>query len=231
MYDWFILASVLFLLPIFFSPTYGKFVTLVFIVFFATVGVKNITMITSINKKYISVVLVLIVLSLTVFSSFYSHYRTGSSDDFFYMAAETGSAGLWTKEYIEMDTNVFPLGIEIWRMMAISEGHVKFPTIPPVALTYGFVENPSNNTISVSPFSLTFYFEGAYVQKQGTSSWGEFSWYSLFDITDKRVQDFIAKYDLKYLVRDKYVTEAIMGSMSDINNRIYDNGRVEIWRI
>lgn len=225
----FVLISTLFFIPISYSATYGKFVTLPIMIFYVSVAFKNIALS---KKKSSAVIIILLICSLTLFSSFYSHFRTGQSDSYFYMSEETYSAGLWVRDSMPESTRVYTTGGEIWRMLAISEGHINVPTLPPLELIYGFVDDVSNSTNKTSPLSMEYYFEGPYVQKSSTSTWGEFQWYAYFDINDGRVKNFLEKYDLKYAIIDVYSSnQPLTQSLRNEKPLIYSDGRIEIWDI
>jgi hypothetical protein len=148
------------------------------------------------------------------------------------MSDEAYEAGVWTKQNFDYNSRIYTSGAEIWRMLAISDGHAVFPTLPPLALVYGFVTNVENTTIPVSPFSKDFYFEGPYVQSSGNSKWGEYQWYSNFDYNDARIKTFIENYNIEYFVRDLYSsTNKPLNTISSYEPLIYDNGRINIWRV
>lgn len=226
--EYFMLFSTLFFIPIFYSVTYGKFIILPLVMFYITIAVKNMIL----NKKNFSIYLIIVILSLSCFSSFYSNFRTGSTDDYFYMSEEANAAGLWTKNNMQENTRVYTTGAEVWRMLAISDGHINFPTLPSLELTYGLVDNISDSTIPTSPYSMDYYFEGPYVQKPGTSKWGEFQWYSVYEINNVRVKKFIDRYDIKYIIYDRYSGSSLLiRSLSEEKSLIYHDGRIHIWEI
>jgi hypothetical protein len=117
-------------------------------------------------------------------------------------------------------------------MAAVSNGHINIPLTPPVALTYGYVEDVKNISTKLSPYSMEFYFEGAYVPNSGTLPWGSYMWYSNFEVDDGRVKDFIKGYDIKYIVEDiRYTPTKLTQSLGNKKSLIHDNGRTRIWII
>lgn len=228
-YENFILISTLFFIPIFYSAIYGKFVTLPIIIIYVSVAFKNMAL----NKKRSSaIIIILLICSLSLFSSFYSHFRSGSSDSYFSMSEEANAAGLWAKNNIKENTRMYTTGGETWRVLAISDGHINMPTLPPLSLVYGFEYDVSNSTNKTSPLSLDYYFDGPYVQKSGASTWGEYQWYAYFNINDQRVKNFIHKYNLEYVINDVYSSdEPLTRSLENEKSLIYNDGRMNIWDI
>ena len=229
--EWFVLISSLLLIPISFSTTYGKFMILPFVLFFVAVGFNNLLYAVD-KKKVRAVFAVIMIISLVVFSSYYNHYRTGPSKNYWYMAEETNQAGIWTRTYIPENTHIFTTVGEVWRMLAISNGHIQFPSLPPLALTYGFLNTSdvSGSTFKNSYKSMDFYFDGPYVQKSGTSKLGEYYWIMDFDVENERTKYFFDKYDIKYIIYDRYSKGGrIINSVQQKNALIYDNNRINIW--
>lgn len=232
-YDWFILISTLFYIPISYSITYGKFIIFPFVIFFIAIAFKNSLFIIS-NKKLNTLFIISILISSIIFSSYYNHYRTGDSQNSWYMDEKTNQAGIWTTSYIPQNTHVFTTVGAVWRMLAISNGHIEFPSLPPVELVYGFVNESEalNNTLKNSYTSLDYYFEGPYSLRGDTSKLGEYMWVMNFNIKDKRVQDFIEKYNIKYIVHDTLsIRGEIIGSVEKNNDLIYDGDRIKIWLV
>ena len=228
-YEYFILFSTLFFIPIFYSAIYGKFITLPLIVFYIAIAVKNIT---NCRKKISSILLIILICSLVLFSSFYSHFRTGASDEYFYMSEYTNAAGIWSRNHIIENSHVYTTNVEIGRMAAVSNGHISIPMTPPLTLTYGYVKDVKNTSTKLSPYSMEFYFEGAYIPNPGVLPWGSYKWHSSFGIDDGRVKDFMKKYDIKYVVEDlTYVPTKLTQSLGDKKSLIHDNGRTRIWKM
>lgn len=231
--DLFILISTLFFIPISYSSTYGKFIIVPFVIFFIAIAFKNSLSIVN-NRKVTMLFIIVIIISSTLFSTYYNHYRTGNSQNNWYMDEKTNEAGIWARSYIPQNSHVFtPIG-SVWRMLAISNGHIEFPSLPPLELVYGFVNKSEvlNNTIKNPVTSSEFFFESPYVQIAGTSKLGEYNWVMNFEIKDRRVQDFIQIYDIKYIVCDMNSRRGeIIPSVERNNDLIYDGDRIKIWLV
>jgi hypothetical protein len=231
--DWLILISSLFFIPISYSSNYGKFIIVPFVIFFVAVGLKNILLF-SINRKLHLLFFIFILMSSVLFSSFYNNYRTGDSQTGWYMDERVNEAGIWSRSCIPENTHVFTTVGEVWRMLAVSNGHIEFPSLSPLELVYGFVNESEviNNTLKYSFTSMDFYFESPYYQKSKTSKLGEYYWIMGFEINDERVKYFMEKYNIKYIVYDAYADRGhIIGSVEKNNDLIFDNNRIKIWLV
>ena len=184
------------------------------------------------KKKVFAIFAVLFIFSFVIFSSFYNHNRTKAERNYWYMAEETNKAAIWSRTYIPENTHVYTMVGDWWRGQAISDGHIQFPSISALALTYGFVNESEalDSTINNSYTSLDFYFDAPYVQKGGTSKLGEYKWLESFDVKNDRVTHFMKKYDIKYIVYDRYSGKStLINSVKEHNTKIYDDGRIKFW--
>jgi len=232
-HDWFILISTLFFIPISYSHIYGKFIIIPVVIFFIAIAFKNCLFAIS-SKRLNTFFIIFVIISSSLFSSYYNNYRTGDSQNYWYMDEKTYQAGIWTSSYIPENSHVFTTIGSVWRMLAISNGHIEFPSLPSLELVYGFVDKPEalNNTVSLPYTNLDYYFEGPYIQQSGTSKLGEYEWMMNFDIKDRRVQNFIEKYNMKYIVYDIASKRGkIMSTVEENNDLIYDGDRIKIWLV
>jgi hypothetical protein len=230
--DWIILLLTIGFAPMFYSLAYGPFILLLPIIYFISIGYRNLFALEK-RRKSIHAIIVILILFSVAFSSYYTHFRTGSSSDYWFMDERTNVAGIWTRTAFEENSRILTSGAEIWRLTAIANGHAVFPTIPPVALTYEFVssEEAYENTLKTKPLSEEYFFDGPYVQKEGTSSWGTYSWISNFEIQDSRTTNFIDTYNLKYAVFDSYSMTPISRNMDSHKNKIYENSRIRMYSL
>lgn len=227
--DWFILYFIVILFPMFYSIAYGPFILLLPIICFISIGFSNLF-----NVKHKSKLLNLGILSLLLFSvafsSYYTQFRPSSSGDYWFMDERTNVAGIWVRNAFDENTRIFTSGGEIWRLTAIANGHAVFPTLPAVDLVYGFVdaEQAHKNTVKLE-LGVDYFFDGPYIQKQGTSLWGSYAWVSNFEIDDPQAASLIATYGLKYAVFDIYTRSKITRNVDALNGKIYDNSRITIY--
>jgi len=228
--DWFILIVTAGFTPMFYSLAYGPFILLLPVIYLISISFSNLFLMLN-KSKLIHIIVIGLILSSVAFSSYYMHFRTGSSTEGWYMDDRTNVAGIWTRSAFEENTRILTPGGETWRMTAIANGHAVFPTIPPVALAYGFVseEEVLENTLTSELVSTAYFFDGPYVQKDGTDSWGKYAWISYFDIEDKRTINLIDEYDLKYVAFDTYGKSTLEGDIDSRKNKIYDNSRIKFY--
>jgi hypothetical protein len=228
--DWFILIVTAGFTPMFYSLAYGPFILLIPAIYLISISFSNLFLMLN-KSKLIHIIVIGLILSSVAFSSYYMHFRTGSSTEGWYMDDRTNVAGIWTRSAFEENTRILTPGGETWRMTAIANGHAVFPTIPPVALAYGFVseEEVLENTLTSELVSTAYFFDGPYVQKDGTDSWGKYAWISYFDIEDKRTINLIEEYDLKYAAFDTYVKSTLESDIDSRKNKIYDNSRIKFY--
>jgi len=232
-HDWFILISTLFFIPISYSHIYGKFIIIPVVIFYIAVAFKNCLFAIS-SKRLNTFFIIFVIMSSSLFSSYYNNNRTGDSQNYWYMDEKTYQAGIWTSSYIPENSHVFTTIGSVWRMLAISNGHIEFPSLPPLELVYGFVDKHEalNNTVKISYTNLDYYFEGPYIQQEGSSKLGEYEWMMNFAIKDRRVQNLIEKYNMKYIVYDTASRRGkIMSTVEENNDLIYDGDRIKIWLV
>jgi hypothetical protein len=219
----FLLVIFTLFIPAIYSHTYGAYLLLVFLIFLMSVALFNVTKIP--NKKILtSLIVILMILSTVIFTNYYNHYRTGSSDSYWYMGDDTYMAGAWGKTYVPDNSYGLDTAFETTRVFAISAGHPITPTIGAGNLAYGFINESGIEYVKVSFLDKDFYFEGPYVVKGGTTVAGSMEWIrqsSTTDINDLRAFD--------YFVQDTYYHKPVMNVVSQYYNKIYDNPRVVMW--
>jgi MFS family permease len=220
--DLLLLSMLTLFIPTIYSHTYGAFMLLLFIVLFIGVAFANITSMLE-NKRHVSVVLISIILFSTIFASYYNHNRTGVSDAYWYMGQDTHAAGMWGRNYIPPNSYGLDTAFETGRMFAISEGHPITPTHSAANLAYGFINESSIEYVQVSYLDKTFYFEGPYIVKSGTTVAGRMEWLRQ---TARTVEDLNG---FPYFVQDNYYFKPVVRVVSESYNKIYENPRITIW--
>jgi len=220
----FICMTIILLAPIFYSQIYGPFVLILICVFLINIGFNNLlTFIIRHKQKLLTAGVITIIFLFVAFSSFYNHYRTGSSDSFWYMQESTYVSGKWANSYIPENTRGLDTGFETGRLFAISEGHPIVTCDDPVNLAYGWINESNIVMIKNSPQSLGYYFDGPYYVKEGTTFSGSIEW----------IKYAGNKNDLKgfdYVVQDKYAKLPIVEIVKSQSNLIYDSTRIAIWK-
>lgn len=209
-------------IPTIYSHTYGAFMLLLFLVIFVGISFSNLTYMAE-SKKHLSLVLSLLIILSVVFAGYYNHNRTGGSDSFWYMGHDTYSAGIWGRNHIPSNSYGLDTALETVRMFAVSEGHPITPTQSAGNLAYGFINESSIEYVQVSYLDKTFYFEGPYIIKAGTTVDGRMEWL-------KHVCTINDLEWVKYFVQDKLYYKPIVDVVSAHYNKVYDGPRITIWK-
>lgn len=232
-YEYFMILAFIMLLPFSYSQKYGVYIILTFSVYFISVAFNNLLLVNDSHvKKIKSIFIILILVSLVSFSGFYNHERTGSSQDYWYMPDSTYQTSTWANTHISDGLRGFGNSGETWRMLAISDGHPVVPTGGAVILAYQFINETELPVIEVSPTSSNYYFDGPYMLEPGNDIWGLFNWLlNRPNIDGGREQSIIDRFDLKYFVEDLYNNKPLVNSIRNSKNKVYSNGRLQVWDI
>jgi hypothetical protein len=227
--DVLLLSFIVALLPTLYSHIYGPFIFLLPIVLLATIGFGNLLKASMATKKKLFYMFCIFsIVSFISFSSYYNHYRTGASDEFWYLTEDVYLAGLWGEKYIPDNSRALDVGFETGRMFAISNGHPIMPSSGAVSLAYGWINESNIQVTKNPPTSLTYYFDGPYSTKQGTTFLGSIEWLRM---TASKMEH-LNGYD--YFVEDKYYykpVKQLVYSESSESNLIYDSQTIAIWDI
>lgn len=220
--DLLLLSVLTVFIPTIYSHTYGAYILLLFIILFIGVAFVNISSILN-HKRIVSAALILLIVMSVSFTSYYNHNRTGGSDSYWYMGHDTYVAGIWGRSHIPDNSYGLDTALETGRMFAISEGHPITPTHSAANLAYGFINESNIESVSVSYLDKTFYFEGPYIVKSGTSVAGRMEWLRQ---TAKSVEDL---HGFPYFIQDRYYAKPVVNVVSNNYNKIYENSRIVIW--
>lgn len=219
--DLLLLTLLTLFVPTIYSHTYGAFMLLLFIVLFIGIAFANVASMVD-TKKHVSLVLIAIILMSVVFAGYYNHNRTGGSDAYWYMGHDTYAAGMWGRNYIPPNSFGLDTAFETTRMFAISEGHPITPFHSASDLAYGFINESDIEYVRVSYLDKTFYFEGPYIVKGGTTIAGKMEW-----IRQTGSIGDLGRFT--YFIQDKYYFKPIVTTVSQYYNKVYENPRIAIW--
>lgn len=229
--EWFILLIFLIFLPFLYSLKYGVYISLLTLVIFSTYAFNNLLNACGVNKIGIFVV-ILLILSFVSFSSYYNHYRTGSSESYWYMDEMSFTSSQWTKNFISTYERGFGIGTETWRIFALSNGHPIIPTQGAPVLAFELIDAKEIQMEKVNPTSSTYYFEGPYVVKPGTTISGKMNWFLTKNIDSELSQSTINKFNLSYAIEDTYAKPyPVSTSLRRTRSHLYSNGRINVWLI
>ena len=212
------------LAPIFYSQIYGPFVLILISIFIISIAFNNsLKLMITHKSKLLTIGIVATILLFVSFSSFYNHYRTGSSDSFWYMQESTYASGTWAKNHIPENARGLDTGMETSRFLAISEAHPITTSEDILNLVYGWTNESDIVSVKNSPLSLQYYFEGPY-SKGGSSFSGKMEWIK-YAGTSGSLRNF------DYFIQDKYQYKPIIDKVKIESNLIYDSPRISIWEI
>jgi hypothetical protein len=209
-------------IPAIYSHSYGAYILLLFLVLFISIAFLNVATLTT-NKKLVSIVLILALLSTVTFTAYFNHNRTGSSESYWYMGHDTYVAGMWGRNYVPDNSYGLDTAFETGRVFAISEGHPITPTISAGNLAYGFINESEIEYTKNTFLQKDFYFEGPYVAKGGTTVSGRMEWLR------QAATNMVSLKDFDYFVQDTYYSKPVTFVVSQNYNKIYDNPRIVIW--
>ncbi|MDK2830945.1 MAG: hypothetical protein PWQ75_697 [Methanolobus sp.] len=211
-----------FIFPVIYSHSYGAFILLFFIILFSGISLLNVTSIPS-RKKVVSVCIFSMIIFSVLFTGYYNHYRTGGTEDYWYVHESTYQAGMWGRTSIPDYSYGLDMDFETSRVFTISEGHPITPAMGAVNLAYGFINETEIEYVEHTYFEKEFYFEGPYSIKQGTTVSGKMEWIRQ---TATSI-DELANFD--YFVQDKYYSKPVVSVVSASYNKVYDSTRIAIW--
>jgi len=215
--EWYFLLAFLGLCLLFYNQIYGAYILLIFSIFFVNVGFKNLIIPkNNKRKKIIVLATVIMIISLSIFSCFYNHFRTGKAKDYWYMSEEEFVTSKWGNNYISEGQIAIGQGLSSHRILSASDGSPSNPK----------VNSSEIEVIKVSPNSTLYYFEGPYVLKPGTSLSGRLSWlYELDNVDDSRAQKIITDVDAKYSLKDSYYNTNLDVSIQNTRSKLCESGR------
>jgi len=218
-----ILTILILFIPAVYSHTYGAYILLLFIILFTGFAFVNMASLTS-NKRLVSFAFIAIILLSVAFASFYNHNRTGISDEYWYMSHDTYVAGMWGRDHVSANSYGLDTAFETGRLFAISEAHPITPTLGAGNLAFGFIKKDEIQYDKHTFLEKTFYFEGPYTPKPGTTAAGKLEWLrqAASKVSDLRGFD--------YFVQDKYYTKPVTVLVSQYYNKVYDGTRMAIWQ-
>jgi len=231
--DWFLLIILVFFAPFLYIQTYMHFIILIFLFLLIGISLTNITQTYKQKRKYVTFVIIASILLSISFSGFYQHWHTGMkggrSD--WWMTHETYTGGKWIKEGINSSKSWASLGVEGFRMFAISGGLPPMVCDEACGISYGFLKLNYSEIIANSPFSIDFYWDNPYVMPPGKTISGKLNWLSAQnDIDYAGAKSIIKSYDISYIVEGSY-RYPLLESVHRKGDNVYDSGTIKIWML
>lgn len=227
--EWYFLILILMLIPFNYNPTYGTYVLLLYLIIFVSIAFRNLLEASPKSTIYKACVIFLI-LSSTLFSSYYNHVRTNDRNYNWFMQSSTYSASVWSNEFIPEDAHGFGIG-ESNRLFPASDGHPVMPFGGTSDLAYGFINTSQMEINKLSPTSSSFYFNGPYVAENGVDIQGKIKWMLENDIDYRGVKPILEAYNLSYFIMPSTSSGRGIQSIRSKKSPIFDDGGISIWII
>lgn len=225
--EWYILCALFIIIPFMYNQKYGVYISLLFTIFFISVAFRN-SLNAANTKKTFKYLMVFIILSFIVFSSFYNHYRTGSYGWIWHMDEKTYTAGQWVDVYISNDKHILSNSIDHHKIRIIAQQSDGCPIVIGgiLGLIYGSIDDNFVNTLEKVPYTSTyFYFEGPYkMTEKDPFSGSGIGWF----YANKDIITIKQRYNCDYLLQSPYGSQLI-GFTENNKERIYSNGLIELY--
>lgn len=229
------LVCILIFIPTMYSHKYGVYLLLIFIIIFVAMGFRNLLALYEkniISKRILTLFIVLVLLSFTIFSGFYNHARTGDSKNYWYLPEITYKAAEWSNTYIPDNSYGFGLSGDTWRLLPTSDGHPVAPVLSAQILAYRLMNESDIKLVEVDPGSSDYYFEGPYVVEKNTDVGGAVNGFTGFDnIDDVRAMRIVDRFNVTYIIDDIYSPKPIIRSIETKKSNIFNNGRIRVWML
>lgn len=225
--EWYLLIVMLVLIPFNYNDIYGTFIILLYLIIFASISVRNLVDASHKSTIY-RLCIIILILTSTIFSSYYNHERTNYLGNNWFMPSSTYSASEWSNKYIPENTYGFGIG-ESNRLFSTSDGHPIMPMGGASDLAYGFINRSEIKTFKVSWRSSSYYLEGPYSTEKEIDIPGKLRWILENDIDYRGVKPILKSYNLSYFIMPSTNTGIGIESIKSKKSSVFDNGGISIW--
>jgi hypothetical protein len=233
--EWFLLITLLSLVPVIGNAIYTKWVVISFAFLLVGFGLTNV--VKRYNKRKSAVIVIVIVLLLSVcMTGYYQawHYYVGKDPHTYWSrfpSEATYEGAIWAKGNI--DGNMIGHGgMTFGRLFALS-GVPTFSGSRACDLAYGFVNITSLNITRI-PLSMEWFEEEPYVITSKTHTGTEWyiSYIRVVDVNTRWAQNFFSKHRIAYIIENKDVYGGIfIRSIHRDKDCVYDNGKICFWKL
>jgi hypothetical protein len=236
--EWLILLIILGLAPLVYNATYSHFVNAIFVTLIIGYAFNNLARsYERKNGKIFRYTIIFFLVSSVLFSSFYQHYRTGTSRGFveWYMMETTYNSGLWVEDYIPQDKILIGNGgvfnSKPARMYAVSNGLPRILTGQIPTLDLMFINKSLIKVEKTDPLSTSFFQDNPYLKVEPPWSLGGRLNWMVENIRDVDGDNFLNAFKVSYVAEDTRRFDSLSLLINETENPIYSNGRVKIWNI
>jgi hypothetical protein len=227
--EWYFLCMTLLFVPFSYNITYGTYVILLYVLFLASVGVRNLFNVKNMKiSKLIPILIVVIFLSSVCFSSYYNHFRTGKYKDLWYMEENTYNTAKWIDNYIDKEKRVLFISEDRYKVRSIALQHNGSSIVQggTEGLTYGFINRSIFNNLERVPITSSYFFtESPYVPVE-RDKYRSVEWY----IANKNIDTIKDVYELNYILQS-ITYRRLIGFSETTNDKIYSTGTLEIFDV
>lgn len=230
--EWFLLISLIGFAPLIYIVTYSKWFLLVFAFLLIGISLRNIIDIPT-QKKKIAINLLSILILISIFFTGYYQFVNFLKDPGYdrYMDEITYDGALWIKDFIGKDHKMAGPEFTSLQVLAISETPILSGTLSP-DFAYGFVDKEKLEiTAGYSPLEIGFYMRDPYslVNQYDTSS-------LFLRLLNSNVDSpggitLSSQFNLSYYLDDKSRRPKFAISIEKSRDKLFDNGRIRVWRL
>lgn len=224
---WYFLGITFVLVPFIHDKIYGIYLVQLYIVFFIAVGFRSVFNIRNTNmSKITGLFIIAIVISATMFSCFYNHYRTGQFKDSWYMGERTYTTGNWINDNISKEKKLKFISENHYnvRCIALQKNNSSIFIGGTEGLTYGFIEKSDIKNLDKVPITdSSFYSESPYRMTERDKD-TQFDWY----LENKDIRTIKQYYELDYIVQSLSYIRPV-GFIGSENEKIFSDGILEIY--
>lgn len=235
--EWTLLCILLLLTPFLSKVMYTKWFILIFAFLLAGIGFLNLKRISIQNKKYIYVITIFLLLSVT-FSGYFQYISDPKSGTT--ISDNEYLTSMWIKQFSDgnyISNNRW----EGWKIAAFSEKHFLTGSSSSDQ-AYGFVDVKEFNLTTVPMTSEEFWIDSPFKRTSGTVSDGYWQRIMERDIDNSRTKLLMKRFQIVWLVEytltrnywvshHGYELSPFVRSVSTNKNCIYDSGDFNMWSL
>ena len=235
--EWILLCSLVLLTPLLPQMMYTKWFILIFAFLLAGIGFLSLVKISVLNKKYVSVIIVFLLLSVT-FSGYYQYLNDRKFDTM--ISDNEYFTSMWIEQFSD-GTHISNNRWDGWKISSFSGGH--FLTGSSTSdQAYGFIDVKAYNLTNVPITSEDFWLSSPFKRIDGYTSDGYWHVIMKRDIDNNWNKQLMNKFQIVRLVEHTLYNNQWLShhgvdaslyviSVSTSKDCIYDSGDFNIWNL
>ena len=235
--EWFLLITLMSLVPFIGNEIYTKWVMISFAFLLVGLGLTNVARMYNRKRKSVFIVIVIVLLLSVCMTGYYQAWHYFQETDIpaywtRYPGEATYESAIWIKNNIEGNIVGYGGSITNARIFALS-GVPTFSGSRACDLAYGFV-NLSDLNITRIPPSMEWFEEEPYVITSKNHVGTE--WYISHireeDVNSRWAQNLFSKLRISYIIENKDAYGGIfVQSVHSDKDSVYDNGKICLWTL